>query len=489
MRGRSWLWLGSTCLFAGTAVVACSAIYGFEDRSLDPALAPGADANGDALGLEGSTADGPLDAPLGPLLAPTNVLAANVEAIGDVKTLAGSGTPTFQNGQGIAAAFNHPYGLIVEPGGNIYVADPGNSRLRKVTPNGMVTTLAGSGVDGWLDGPSTTAKFSTPGGLGLDTAGNVSVPDYGSNRIRKVTSAGVATTLAGSGVEASTDGAGAAASFSKPIATAMDAAGNAYVAELTGNRIRMVTPAGDVTTLAGSGIAQFEDGTGTAASFNNPAGIAVTPSGDAVYVSDNGNNRIRKITAAGVVTTLAGSGIPSFGDGKGDLALINNPTGIAFHASSGDVYFGDSGNNRVRRITPDGTVTTLAGQPLNGYVDGKGPIAQFHTIQGVAVDTVGAVYVCDYDNHRIRKVTVTGVGDLEVTWNPPTTTGGSSIKSYTATAVPVAAGPQAKTCTATVQNKCVIGGLSSGVAYRVTVTAKNAIDTSPASPASVAVPK
>ena len=484
-KGRGWLRTCGVVFFAGSAV-ACGAILGFEDRSLDPALASGADANGDGMG-DGAASDGSSDAPLGSVAAPTNVLASKVEAIGDVKTLAGSGVATFQDGQGIAASFKSPYGVVVEPGGNIYVADPGNARIRKVTPNGMVTSLAGSGVEGWLDGVGSAAKFHTPGGLSLDAMGNISVPDYGGNRIRRVTPGGVVTTAAGTGAKSSIDGAIDVATFDSPIATATDASGNIYVAELSGNRIRKVTPTGDVSTLAGSGVAQFADGTGALASFNGPAGVAVTPSGDAIYVSDNGNNRIRKITDLGVVTTLAGSGTPSFGDGKGELALLSAPTGIAFHVISGDLYFGDSGNNRVRRITPDGTVSTLAGQPPDGYTDGKGPIAQFHTIQGVGVSSVGNVFVADYNNHRIRKVTITGIGALEVTWSPPPATG-SSIKSYTATAIPVVMGPPTKTCTASVENKCIIGGLRSGAPYRVTVTAHTAGATSPASAESVAAP-
>lgn len=481
---RGALCLFGICFFAGSAV-ACGAVLGFEDRSLDPGLVNGDEAKGDALinPAEGSAAD----APSGALVAPTNVVATNVEPVGDVKTLAGSGMPDFKEGQGIAAAFKNPYGVIVEPGGNIYVADPGNARIRKVTPNGMVTTLAGSGVEGWLDGTASQAKFGTPGDLTVDASGNLFVPEYGNHRIRKVTPGGVVTTLAGSGAVGGVDGAGTVATFSQPIAAAIDSNGNVYVAELSGNRIRMVTPTGDVSTLAGSGAAAFADGTGVAASFNNPAGVAVTPNGDAVYVADNGNSRIRKITPGGVVTTVAGSGTPSFADGKGLLASLNNPTGLAFFASTGDLFFSDSGNSRVRRMAPDGTVTTLAGQFLKGYTDGKGPIAQFDSLQGMAVDSVGNLYVADYANHRIRKITVTGIGDLEVSWSPPATTGRSpTVKSYTATAT--ADAHPTKTCTASILNKCTIGGLVSGIPYSVTVTVATAVETSPASVASVAAP-
>ena len=493
---RGWLRVCGTFLFAGSAA-ACSALLGFEDRSLDPLVASGPDAtDGDGPGIlpEASTADGSSGGPPPP--APTNVVAANTTPVGDVRTLAGSGVAGYKDGQGIAADFKNPYGLIVEPGGNVFVADSGNDRIRLVTVNGAVSAIAGNGLGGTQDGMGIGATFSTPGGLGLDAAGIIYVPDYDTHRIRKLVpgasvNAGVVTTLAGSGTAASVDGTGSAASFNTPITVAADAVGNVYVAELIGNRIRKVTPAGEVTTLAGSGASTFADGTGAAASFNGPVGIAVTPSGDTVYVADNGNNRIRKITAAGVVTTVAGSGAPSFSDGTGVAAIINNPTGLAYHAASGDLYFGDSANGRIRRITPAGIVTTLCGQALKGFADAKGELAMFESIQGVAVDSVGTVYVADYGNHRIRKVTVSGIGELEVTWKPPADAAAFGVKSYVATATPVKPGGPTKTCTANVgvqDHTCTIAGLTTGAPYRVTVTAKSAAATSPPSAASLATP-
>ena len=471
---RGGLWLGGTCLFA-CSVLACSAIFGFEDRSLDPALANGGDGAGHDAMFEtgtGPTTDAPIDSPIGPLVAPTNVVAAVVDAVGDVKTLAGSGTPEFRDGQGVAASFKHPYGLVVEPGGNIYVADPGNERIRKISPSGMVTTIAGTGVDGWFDSPTgSLAKFFTPGGLSLDPTGNIYAPEFNNHRLRMITPAGAVTTLAGNGTATWADGTGDVASFNQPISSATDMNGNIYIADFGNNRVRKVSPTGDVSTLAGSGTAAFADGTGDLASFSTPAGVAVTPNGDAIYIADNGNNRIRKVTQAGVVTTAAGSGVPSFADGKGVLAILDNPTGIALHPTTGDLYIGDSGNSQIRRMTPDGTVSTIAGQLLPGFADAKGKLAKFDGIQGLAVDSVGAVYVADYNNHRIRKVTITGIGWLDVTWSAPATTGGSSIKSYTATAA--AAGQPTKTCTSTNLLQCTIVGLTSYVPYSVTVTATN----------------
>ncbi|MEO5948894.1 MAG: prepilin-type N-terminal cleavage/methylation domain-containing protein [Candidatus Saccharimonas sp.] len=199
---------------------------------------------------------------------------------------------------------------------------------------GGVTTLAGS--------------FNAPYGVATDSADNIYVADYGNNRIRKITQAGIDTVLAGTGVSGFANGAGVSAQFNHPQNLDVDSAGNVYVADYGNNRIRKITPAGVVSTLAGSGVAGFADGAGGSAQFNYPGGIAVDSSG-IVYVADKSNHRIRKITSAGVVSTLAGSGVAGFADGAGGSAQFYNPSGVAVD-SSGNIYVADRFNNRIRKI-------------------------------------------------------------------------------------------------------------------------------------------
>lgn len=473
---RTSLWLVASLLSASSAV-ACSAILGFEERTLDPNAAAG-DASNESSPNDAAS-DGKGDAPVGSPGAPADVIVAPVPVLGNVTTLAGSGTATWTDGTGAAASFNHPYGIAVSPvDGNVYVADGDNHRIRKLTVAGIVTTFAGSGVGGFAD--STTplaAQFNIPGGLAFDKAGALYVPEFSNNRVRKVSTVGAVSTYAGTGAPDWVDGTSDVAAFNQPLSVAVDAAGNTYVADYTNHRIRKITTAGVVSTLAGSGVATFADGTGDQASFNSPAGIAVASNGD-VYVSDNANNRIRKITPAGVVTTFAGSGTPVFGDGTGIAAGVNKPTGIVWYPPTGDIYFNDSGNAKVRRITPAGVVTTLAGDD-DGYADGMGTAAKFRSLQGIAVDPVGQIYIADYNNHRIRKLFVLGVGRLAVSWSAPQVSGASDILSYTATAT--APGQPTKTCTSMTIPKCTIAGLTTAVAYSVSVTATNVAGTGVAS--------
>jgi prepilin-type N-terminal cleavage/methylation domain-containing protein len=266
---------------------------------------------------------------------------------------------------------------------------------------GNVTTLAGSGTSGFANGSGTSAQFNQPYGVTVDTAGTIYVADAGNNRIRTITSSGVVSTMAGSWYGFG-DGTGTSTQFASPYGIAVDTAGNVYVADRNNQRIRKITGGGVVTTLAGSGTAGFADASGTSAQFNYPSGIAVDTTGN-VYVGDSNNGRIRKITANGVVTTLAGSGAYGFANGTGTSAQFNSPAGVAID-TAGNVYVADTGNHRIRKITSGGVVSTLAGSGTPGFADGSGTSAQFYNPYGVAVDASGTVYVADRDNSRIRKI-------------------------------------------------------------------------------------
>jgi sugar lactone lactonase YvrE len=340
-----------------------------------------------------------------------NSTVRKITSAGVVSTLAGlPGNRGSADGTGSAARLDNPFGVAVDSAGNVYVADSGNSTIRKITPAGVVSTLAGSaGVSGSADGTGSAAQFNGPEGVAVDSAGSVYVADSGNSTIRKITPAGVVSTLAGSaGVFGSADGTGSAAQFSFPDGVAVDSAGNVYVADTSNSTIREITPAGVVSTLAGSaGVFGSADGTGIAARFTLPHGVAVDSAGS-VYVADTNNNTIRKITPAGVVSTLAGSGTQGSADGTGSAAQFSLPEGVAVD-SAGNLYVADTSNDTIRKITSAGGVSTLAGLGGFGSADGTGSVARFKDPQGVAVDSGGNVYVADSSNHTIRKITPAGI--------------------------------------------------------------------------------
>ncbi|WP_438422712.1 cadherin domain-containing protein [Aquimarina macrocephali] len=328
----------------------------------------------------------------------TDVLESGDEAL-RVRTLAGNGTHGFTNGTGTSAQFSTPIGVDVDSNGNIYVADRNNNVIRKITPAGVVSTFAGS-TFGYADGTGTAAKFHAPYGIAIDANDNIYVGDYINHRIRKITPAGVVTTLAGSGVVGSADGTGTAAQFNEPYGLDVDSNGNIYVADYGNNRIRKITPAGVVTTLAGSS-SGFADGTGTTAMFKAPHDVAVD-NDDNVYVTDGFNHRIRKITPAGVVTTFAGTN-QGFADGTGTQARFNTPEGITID-NSGNLYVTDRSNNCIRKITSTGVVSILAGSNDFGFVNGTGATARFRQPAGITVNASGVFYVTDESNHSVRKI-------------------------------------------------------------------------------------
>ncbi|MDJ0366849.1 NHL repeat-containing protein [Hymenobacter sp. H14-R3] len=327
-----------------------------------------------------------------------------------VSTLAGTGTAGFTNGAGSAAQFNGPNSVAVDAQGTVYVADINNNCIRKVTAAGVVSTLAGTGTAGQTDGPGATAQFFLPTGIAVDAQGTVYVADTNNNCIRTISPAGVVSTLAGAAGQGLQDGPAATAKFWRPQGLALDQQGALYVADSNNNRIRKITAQGVVSTVAGSGPADvkfvdenFADGPGNAALFYSPSGVAVNGQG-AVYVADYRNNRIRSITPAGVVSTVAG-GVAGYADGDAAQAKLFLPTGVAVDAS-GTLYVADWGNGCLRCISPAGQVSLFAGSSTRlGFADGPVASSLFSRSVGLAVNAAGTeLYVADTNSHRIRKI-------------------------------------------------------------------------------------
>ena len=319
-----------------------------------------------------------------------------------VTTLAGSGTVGLVNGTGQSAEFNQPSGIAVDKNGNVYIADRSNHVIRKITSAGEVTTFAGSGTAGYTDETGTAAQFNLPTGVAVDIDGNIYVADQGNQVIRKITSAGVVSTFAGhAGISGTTNGDVSLAQFNYPTGIALDAAGNMYVADQGNNTIRKITASGDVSTLAGSS-SGYMDGTGTDAQFKNPVALVVDAHGN-IYVSDQYNFKIRKVTSLGVVTTIAGS-IQGYANATGTAAKFGYLFGITIDAG-GNLYAADQTNNTIRKITSAGVVSTFAGTGTPGTGNGVSTSAQFITPDAIAFDAHGNLYIAEYGGQTIRKIT------------------------------------------------------------------------------------
>jgi len=335
---------------------------------------------------------------------------------GVVTTLAGvADSSGSADGVGSAARFYGPKGIAVDAQGTLFVADSYNGTIRKITVTGVVTTLAGrAGVVGSADGPGSAARFWHPTGVALDAAGNLFVGDPQNNAVRKISPDGTVTTFSGSpGFSGIADGAGSAARFNSPDTVTVDRSGNVLVAD-TG-RIRRITLGGVVTTVAGGPSGPGDaDGVGKLARFNRPLGVAVDGNGNA-FVADTSNHIVRKITPGGAVITLAGKpGITGYSDGGGSVASFYVPIGVAADGS-GNVFVADSANSAIRKISAEGVVTTLAGGARSsesgprGYADGIGSAARFDDPVALAVDESGLILVADQGNGVIRTVTQSGV--------------------------------------------------------------------------------
>lgn len=303
-------------------------------------------------------------------------------AKGSVSTFAGSGELAEADGTGLNAGFHQPYGIAIDSKGNLYVVDQIANAIRKVTPAGVVTTIAG-GAYGENDGPALQATFSDPSGIAVDAAGNLYIADAeGSNITRKITPDGNVSTFCAAPPPS---GGGSSGNL---YGIAVDVKGNIYQSDVYNNQVRKITPAGVSSIFAGSGVAGSADGPGTAATFNNPNGLACDVAGN-VYVADFYNRSVRKITPQGVVTTIAG--------------VNTHPTGIVV-SPTGDLYTSDG--FMIEKITTGGKVTIVAGTGVPGYQDGQLDQAQFNYGYGITMDASGNIFMADELNNRIRKLTL-----------------------------------------------------------------------------------
>lgn len=311
------------------------------------------------------------------------------------------------NASGSSARFDRPWGIALGSDGDIYIAEANNDTIRKVTATGMVSTFAGTKQTTYsdlVDGVGENARFNSPRGMAVDASGTLYVADSENHAIRKITTNGSVTTLAGDYRNfGSRDGTGTAARFFYPFAVAVDSIGNVYVADEGNYLIRKITPDGVVTTLAGSAKeGGSQDGFGSAARFYYPEGIAVD-SQDNILVADTSNHTIRKITPDGMVSTLAGkAGTQGRLDGIGDAARFNKPTGITVDADD-NLFVTDAYGQTIRKVSSNGTVSTLAGKYADGDAsDGIGKEAGFFNPTGIAVDANGTLFVVESVNHTLR---------------------------------------------------------------------------------------
>ena len=350
-----------------------------------------------------------------------------VDSAGTITTVAGTGEHGFSGdgGAAVEAQLASPTGVTVDGSGNLYIADRDNHRIRKIDSTGTITTVTGTGEDsfGGDEGPAVRGHLSSPFGVGVDGSGNLYIADWGNHRIRKIDSTGTITTVAGTGEyarvgESHGDGGPAVeAQLNSPTGVAVDGAGNVYIVDAGLDIIRKVDSTGTITRIAGRGRRRWvppgfggDGGPAVQAQLNSPTGVAVDGSGN-LYIADRGNHRIRRVDSNGLITTTAGTGEYAFsGDGgPASQAQLSDPFAVAVDGA-GNVYIADASNGRVRKVDSTGTITTIAGTGEYGFGGDGGPAveAQFRIPIGVLVDGSGNLYIADRDNQRIRKVDSTG---------------------------------------------------------------------------------
>lgn len=330
-----------------------------------------------------------------------------------ISTVVGNGKLGFSGDGGPASSaqvFN-AHGIAFDSSGNLYIADTDNQRIRKVSRSGIISTVAGNGTEGFRGdgGPATSAGLGNPWGVALDPSGNLYIADSANCRVRKVDSSGIITTVAGKGTHGfSGDGGPAtAAELGYTRDVALDSSGNLYIVDEDYDRVRRVDNSGIITTAAGNGDHGFsgDGGPAISAALTTPSGVAVDSEGN-IYIDDENNARIRRVDVAGVITTVAGGGSNGLAEGgPATSAEISDPVGLTLD-SKGDIYFADTNNGLVLKVSTAGIITTVAGNGEYGYNGDNIPAlsAKLSTLSGVAVDPAGDVYFVDEQNQRIRKL-------------------------------------------------------------------------------------
>jgi sugar lactone lactonase YvrE len=332
-----------------------------------------------------------------------------------ISTVAGV-YPIVDGGPATSTLLYSPFGVAVASAGDLYIADTDNNRVRRVTPEGVITTVVGDGAAGFRGdgGPAASARLNQPRDVAVDSAGNLYIADRFNDRIRRVTPSGIISTVAGGGGAQGFGGDGGPATrarLNRPENVAVDPAGSLYIADTGNHRIRKVGPDGVITTVAGTGTPGFNgDGVpGPQAQLNAPSDVAVDTFGN-LYIADRNNHRVRRVTPAGTVSTYAGNGTAgSAGDnGPATLAQLRFPGGVAVD-EAGNLYVPVVGS--IRKVSPAGIITTIAGTATEGFSGDGGPAlaAQFDNPVDGAVDAAGNLYLADQRNHRVRKISASGV--------------------------------------------------------------------------------
>lgn len=327
--------------------------------------------------------------PSGTSTGAVKVEKSSVQVTGPIFTYQGNGTVSSLALTGAVTTLNHPSGITKDASGNLFVCDRDNHRIIKITPAGVTSVFAG-GTMGFTNGTGTAAQFNQPYTITIDGAGNFYVGDRINHAVRKITPTGVVTTLAGNGTAGFANGTGSAAMFNEPLGLAIDASGNVYVADYINSALRKITAAGVVSTLS---------------SITNIFGITIDASGN-VYCAQYGHHVVSKYSSTGVYSIIAGqAGSSGTDDGTGTAAKFNFPAGITIDAN-GNLYVTETFNNRIRKITQAGLVSTIAGS-TSGFADGTGSAAMFNLPIAICGDFVNSsLYIADFDNNKLRKVII-----------------------------------------------------------------------------------
>jgi sugar lactone lactonase YvrE len=342
-----------------------------------------------------------------------------------INTIAGTGTTGYfgDGGQAVLAQFDTPYTTCVDTLGNVYIADPGNNRIRKVSTSGLITTVAGNGTSGFSGdgGNATLAQLNYPSNICIDRTGNLYVID-GGTRVRKISTSNIITTIAGNGTSGFSGDGGSAllAQFNFANGIAIDTSHNIYITDYGNNRIRKVTATGTITTIAGNGTSGYsgDGGLATNAEIAWVAGIAVDFAGN-VFITDNLNNVVRKIANNNIISTVAGNGTSGF-SGDNSLAVtaqLNSPYALAIDASN-NLYISDNVNNRIRVVSTNSIITTIAGNGSQSFT-GDGSLATSASLNGpngITVNKFGTIYFVDQGNSRVRSLTPNLTTGIKQVW-------------------------------------------------------------------------